>query len=69
MSAIRKSRLSEVMTQAWSYVRRLGLSMSAALKRAWYNYKLYTEVMMRRAAKDAARAKKMRLQNNLVFNF
>ena len=40
MSAERKNKLSEVMTLAWQFVKRNGLNMAEALKRAWANIKL-----------------------------
>ena len=40
MSAKVKNQLSEIMLQAWQFVKRNGYSMSEALKCAWANYKL-----------------------------
>ena len=40
MSAEKKSYLSEIMRQAWVFVRKNGFSMSEALKVAWLNAKV-----------------------------
>lgn len=40
MSTTFKSAMREIMTQAWSFVRRNGYTMSEALKVAWRNIKL-----------------------------
>lgn len=40
MSTTRKHQLSEIMSLAWQFVKRNGMSMSDALKAAWKNLKL-----------------------------
>ena len=42
-----KEFLSEVMLQAWQFVKRNGLSMSEALKVAWRNAKLKIAMRLR----------------------
>ena len=39
--------LHEVMTMAWQFVKRNGLSMSEAMKRAWANMKLKVALKQR----------------------
>lgn len=39
--------LHEVMTMAWQFVKRNGLSMSEAMKRAWANMKLKAALTQR----------------------
>jgi hypothetical protein len=39
--------LSEVMSLAWQFVKRNGMTMSAALKLAWRNAKLKIEMSLR----------------------
>lgn len=40
MSTKFRSQMKEVMSMAWSFVRKNGYSMSEALKCAWVNLKL-----------------------------
>ena len=40
MSTTRRNQLSEIMSLAWQFVKRNGMSMSEALKAAWKNLKL-----------------------------
>lgn len=40
-----KSQMRELMTQAWSFVKKNGMSMSEALKTAWLNLKLRTAML------------------------
>ena len=42
MSTKFRSQMKEVMSMAWSFVRKNGYSMSEALKCAWANLKLKT---------------------------
>lgn len=42
MSTNFKNQMKEVMSLAWSFVKRNGFSMSEALKCAWTNLKLKT---------------------------
>lgn len=44
MSTKFKNQMKEVMQMAWSFVKRNGFSMSAALKCAWANMKLKTQM-------------------------
>lgn len=39
--------LSGIMTQAWVFVKRNGMSMSEALTKAWANYKLLTAMHLK----------------------
>lgn len=47
MSANFKNQMREVMSLAWSFVKRNGFSMSEALKTAWANLKLKSEMKKR----------------------
>ena len=47
MSKDRKNQLSEIMSLAWAFVRKNGYSMSEALKCAWANVKLRTQLSKR----------------------
>lgn len=40
MTQIFKNNMSEIMKQAWQFVRRNGYTMSEALKTAWRNFNL-----------------------------
>lgn len=40
MSTTKRNQLSEIMSLAWQFVKRNGMSMSDALKAAWQNLKL-----------------------------
>ena len=40
MSIKVKNQMSEIMTAAWSFVRKNGYTMAEALKVAWANFKL-----------------------------
>lgn len=40
MSIKVKNQMSEIMTAAWSFVRKNGYTMAEALKCAWANFKL-----------------------------
>lgn len=40
-----KEQLKKIMTLAWQFVKRNGMSMSEALKTAWRNAKLHTAMM------------------------
>ena len=42
-----KKQMSEIMQQAWTFVRRNGFTMSEALKVAWMNFKLRTAMANR----------------------
>lgn len=47
MSKDRKNQLSEIMSLAWAFVRKNGYSMSEALKCAWANVNLRTQLSKR----------------------
>lgn len=47
MSSKVKNQLSEIMLQAWQFVRRNGYTMAEALRCAWANYKLRTAMANR----------------------
>ena len=47
MSTTRKNQLSELLKLAWQFVKRNGYSMSEAMKVAWANMKLKTELRKR----------------------
>ena len=42
MSTQKRNQLKEIMSLAWSFVRKNGYTMSEALKVAWLNMKLKT---------------------------
>ncbi|MCI9608518.1 MAG: DUF2693 domain-containing protein [Muribaculaceae bacterium] len=44
MSKDRKNQLSEIMSLAWAFVRKNGMSMSDAMKCAWANIKLRVQL-------------------------
>ena len=44
MSATVKNTMKRVMTMAWQFVKKNGMSMSEALKTAWRNIKLHTKM-------------------------
>ena len=44
MSTNFKNQMKEVMSLAWSFVKRNGFSMSEALKCAWTNMKLKVQM-------------------------
>ena len=47
MSTKFRSQMKEVMSMAWSFVRKNGYSMSEALKCAWANLKLKTTLKVK----------------------
>lgn len=47
MSTNFKNQMKEIMSLAWSFVKRNGFSMSEALKTAWANLKLKSEMKKR----------------------
>lgn len=47
MSKERKNQLSEIMNLAWAFVRKNGYTMSEAMKCAWANIKLRTQLSKR----------------------
>lgn len=47
MSKERKIQLSEIMTMAWSFVRKNGYTMSEAMICAWANVKLRSQLSKR----------------------
>lgn len=47
MSKERKNQLCEIMTLAWSFVRKNGYTMSEAMKCAWANIKLRAQLSKR----------------------
>ena len=46
MSATFKIQMKEVMSLAWSFVKKNGFSMSEALKCAWSNFKLKAKMKL-----------------------
>lgn len=47
MSTTRRNQLSELLKLAWQFVKKNGYSMSEAMKVAWANLKLRTELKKR----------------------
>ena len=47
MSKERKNQLSEIMNLAWAFVRKNGYTIKEALKCAWANIKLRTQLTFR----------------------
>ena len=47
MNATFKNNMRDLMTLAWSFVKRNGLSMSEAMKKAWMNFKLKAQMKKR----------------------
>lgn len=46
MSTARRNQLSEIMSLAWQFVKRNGMSMAEAMKAAWANIKLRASMMV-----------------------
>lgn len=47
MSTQVRNQLRDIMLQAWSFVKRNGMSMADAMKVAWLNYKVRTAMASR----------------------
>lgn len=45
MTPTHRATLKEIMTTAWQFVKRNGLNMSEALRRAWANVRLRARLM------------------------
>ena len=45
MSATHRNQLASVMNMAWSFIKKYGLTISEALKKAWANIKLHARML------------------------